>query len=545
MTLFEKKYVGLDFHDYSAQIVELRKHGDQVSLEQYNRVLIPPSVIRNGEILKEEELKQILNDLFLKANPKPIEKENVAMILPASKVLTHIFTFPAALDEKEIAKALPYEMEKVMPVSIDDVYWDFTILEKEPKIKKHASQHVFFAAIMKSVAEQYTAILEAIDIVPTFVGVHSEAIRRTIAKHLVKDANTLVIDIGTLSVNFLYVESEILKSFLSVNEGGHKLLLDLSQTSQIPEAELADKKEKTMLNMDSNMETVQSFIEKNYAKAKELVKGKVDNVVLTGEFLNLPSFYTLAKKYFPNQTIEIGDPKVCLEINPARFIPQNPASEKDISIPYSIYFVNAIGIALLGLDSNLQTTINLLPDRLKESLTKKKYSLFITILSIALTAISLFAATFLTFKYQEFKFDRLELEIQKSAIDKVLYGTRYQEIRDEIVAFNSEVNALSAIENQLFSIPDTIDMIQELIPQGISISTLKFNDESLSFEMNGVANNRDDLLKLKENLTNAEFIKEVISPISNYDEESKISFLMKLELEFSKLNKYGSHRNSQ
>ncbi len=546
MKFFSKTYVGLDFHDYSAQVVELRTVGDKIALEKYNRVLIPTDVVKNGEIVKEDELKVILKQLFEQANPEAIEMQDVAVILPSSKILSHVFSFPVNLCENEIRKALPYEIEKVIPFSIDDIYWDFTVLEKDEKSKSHASQKVFFACIKKDIVDKYTSVLESIGLTPALLGVQSEALRNIVQKDLLKNTNSLILDVGTLSINFLYLQEDTMKSFFSTNEGGYKLIGDLSREYQLTENALIEKKEKTMLNTAPQMESIKSFMVKNYEKARQILgTGKTDNIILTGEFLNLPGFYKLAKTYFPNQRVEIGDPKLALDINPAKFVPMNTSSDQEVSLPYSIYFVNAIGIARIAIQKSLGSTINLLPDRLKESFSNKRNVLFTTIASMLMTAISLFAATFLFFQYQNMHFVRLNMEIEKSAIDKVLYGTRYQEIRDEILAFNNEVNALSAIDNQLFSLPITIRQIKELLPKNVTITTIKFDNFDLAFEISGVSNTRADLLKLKANYENVDFIDEVIAPISNYDSKNKISFFMKLNLNFSKLNKYGSFTNTK
>ncbi len=182
---------------------------------------------------------------------------------------------------------------------------------------------------------------------------------------------------------------------------------------------------------------------------------------------------------------------------------------------------------------------------MKEGFANKKNALLVGVAAIAMTAVSLFVATFITFKYQDYEYKRAKLAIQKESIENTLYGTRYQEIREKITSFNNEVNALTAIDNSLFSMPSALQAVQNLIPKDVTISAMNYHDTDLSFEINGIAATRDKLLETQSNFENAEFITEVIAPISNYDTKKDISFLMKIKLDFAKLKPYGIYTNTK
>jgi len=546
MNLFPRKIVGIDFHDYSAELVELKEQGKSVSLEAYNRELIPPNIIKGGEIVKEKELKKILLKLLRNSNPKPVEAKNVAVIFPPSKVLTHIFDFPAALNDTEINKAIPYEAEKVIPFSINDVYWDFAVIEKEKKKEKQASQKVLFACISKTIADQYVNVLESIGLTPALFSIHAETLKHAMAGHLLSDKATLIIDVGVLSVNYLVIKDKQLKYYFSSNESGKKLLTDIASELQVQENAIFEKKEKNKLENIGKIPQIKTFIEKCYQKGQEIIqeqeKQKIENVILTGEFINLPDFYKTAKIYFPNQELLIGDPKLCLSIDDKKFNPEEKGDK--IAVPYSTYFTNAIGIALRGLNKYFEDGINLIPDRLKENFTGKKNSLLLSVFSISMAVISLLIGTFMFFKLQSLNYERLNLEIQKNAVTNMIYGTRYMEIRDEIVKFNNEIKVLSEIDNGLFSVPNTLEKIEDLIPDDIEISSINFNSEDLSISINGIASTRKKILEAKRNFEEATFISEVVAPISNYDEKTKISFILELNLNLNKLDKYGASSNA-
>lgn len=544
--LFSKKMIGIDFHDYSAQLVELKLANNKFHLEAYNRITIPPNVIREGEIIQEENLKLALTNLLKTANPKQIESKNIAVIFPSSKVFSHIFTFPANLNEDDIKKSLPYEAEKVIPFSINDVYWDFTTLYKEDPKQKHASQEVLFVAIIKETADKYVDILRSLKLTPSLLGVDVESLQYGIRQQADPTKPSLIIDIGTLSTNYLIIQHGIVKHYFSENNGGKHLINELSKEFQIPEAIILEQKEKGTLEAKYQPQ-ITEFLSHRYKTGVKILNNYLtkynlqngNTAFLTGEFLNLPQYKELAETHIGKDKIAIGDPRKYLTIENSRF--ENTQSENKTSVPYSTYFINAAGIAMRGLLHKTGNGINLLPDSLKESFLNRRYSLSMAITSILIAIISLSLTVYLFFLHQNLTYQRLSLEIQKSTIEKVIYGTRYQDIRKEIEDFNKEVSELSAINNSMFSVSKTIEKIKNLIPNDITITEINYSDDTLSFDIAGIAPNREILLKTHQNLKTAPFIEEVITPISNYDEKFKISFTLTAKLIFKELPPYGTN----
>lgn len=543
MNLFARKIIGIDLHDYSAEIVEISMKNEVRAIESYNRILVPPDVIVNGDIEKPDKMKKIIEELLKNAKPDSITSKNASIIFPSSKVLTHIFSFPASLNTEEIKKALPYEAETLIPFSINDVYWDFTILEKENPQEKHASQYVFFACITKEVADKYATILEDAGLNPVLFGINVEALQSATLKQIENINSTLIIDIGTLSVNYLILKNGKIKYFFSSNNAGYRLTNEMSQHLQTDVNAIFERKEQKQLTSKEELHEVAQFIEKSFKRGEDIIKdqesipqfGRIDKVLLTGEFLNLPEFHNLAQKHLSGKIIEVVDPTKNLSITPKKI---KKISNLEAQAP-ALYFTYAIGIAIRGLNKNTNAGINLLPDRLKESFANRKITTIISLASIVIALLTVIIATYSVILLQNINYERIKLEIQKSAVEKLTYGTRYREIQEEINEFNSEVVTLAKIDSALFSLPHLLQSIYQLMPEEVAITNFSFNDTDLAVVINGIAPTREKLLETQKNLENAIFIKEVIAPISNYDEKSQISFLIKIVIDFTQLKQYG------
>ncbi len=532
MKIFGKNIVGLDFNDYSAQAVELKSVGGEIHLKAYNRILLPPNIINNGEIFNSEELKYLLKGLLAKANPKSITCKNVAVIFPSRKIFSHIFTFPKALSPEEIIQSLSYEAEKIIPFSIQEVYWDYNILPTK--------NEVLFVAIEKRIADRYVDLLQAMELNPLIFGTDVETLQYGLKKQLNPSKNSLILDIGTLSSNYLIIKNGILKSFFSSTKGGRHIIKTISENFSISEKDLLYQKEKSKIDK-KYLPEINKFIEMNHDVTKEFVeKDKINDIYLTGEFLSLPGFYETTKKFFPNKNIFIGDPKKSLYIDPNKF--KTTDNEKALSF-YSTHFINAVGVAMQCFQKS-KKGINILPDALKENVKNKKRNIFFVLSSIFMCAILLFLATFIFFKHQDYIYQRKLMEIEKSSIDKMLYGRKYQEILRGINSFNNEVDAIFNIESRLFSIYNLIREINSELNTSIQLNRINFSDSNLTVDLSGVAPNRNSLLKITQEFNDLDFVSEVRTPLSSYDLQKDISFTMSLNLIFKQLPSYGNYANT-
>ncbi len=545
MNLFGKTIVAVDIHDHLVQFVELSAHGKKVVLESYNRLAIPSGLIEDGEIKSEVEVKGVLNTLFTTANPKPANLKDLAVILPTQVTFIHIFKLPAHLSDKDLDQLLPIEAENIIPYSMNDVYWDFTVLEKQKKDVKDPYQRVLFAAVQKTVADAYSSLFSSLGVTPILFGVQPEALLYALSSQLDEKKNSFVIELGPISSNYLFLKGKMVKKYFSSNEGIDNFIHSLAEKFETS-ADDINMKWETLRTDAKFSDEIQSFIERQYKQAHSILTEnigapdhpKVDTIYLTGEFSNLPHFYEQAKSFFPDYEVLVGDPKVNLIVDDKKFV--SNLEKKGGAIPYSIYFTNPIGLALNALWASPKTWVNLLPDEVKAHFVYKRYALFTSIASVGMVLLSFIVTGSLLIVHQGLNFQRIHLEIEKNAIEKTLYGTRYQEVQTALTEFNEEVAVLSKIDQSLFSVPATITEVLTLIPAGITITTLEYSDENLSLTVEGIAPERNDLLDLQANLKDSVFVKEVDLPLSSYDESRRLSFSATIYFEFSQLPTYAS-----
>lgn len=549
MNLFRNKIIGIEFHDLLAQFVELKiKGSNKFELESFNRVPLAPGIVENGAIKDPEKLREVVSGMFNGANPKTVNPKSLALILPSKGIFTHIFSFPASLKPKDIKKSIPYEAENVIPFSIEDMYWDFEILEKQdPKIK-HASQFVLFAGVPKIIADQYLKFFESMQIKPVLFGVHATTLQSALQNEVLAKGASMIVEFDAYATNFLVVKDNIIKYYLSSAEGSEKFFFSLTKEFGLEEKEIIKElKDKSM--KEDYLKKIRSFIQKKYKQAEKIIEenqtksdiGEITNIFLTGEYASLPQFFDEAQTYFEKKNIGVGDPKKEIMVNDSKFVEKH--QKQGGEIPYSVFFINAIGVAKQAIIG--KKTINLLPDSVKKSLLQQKIEILMSIASVAMLMMSIGLSMFLFLKHFEISHIRERQEIEKARVENTLYGVRYQEIKDMLVSFNTEVDQLSKIDQSLFSVPEVLDQIYASFDETISVKGVNFDDTELNVEITGVAETREDLLALEQKLKELEFVDEVLAPLSNYDEKEDVSFSIIIYLQFSKLPKYGASAANQ
>lgn len=538
---FSKTLLGIDIHDHLVQFVELKQRGQKVELLAYNRMPIPEGLIQDGQVKKEPELKELLQKLLAEANPRPAKVKDLALILPTQVTFIHIFHFPSKLSEKDLKKFIPVELENVLPYSIDEVYWDFKVLDKE----KEGIQHVLFAATRKVHSDQYLKIFTELGLTPRLFGIQAEALQNALSHKLLPQKNILVVELGALATNYLFLKGTVIQKFVSINGGIEALIQELSTQFGLPADGLWANWE-THKNEERFQPTLNLFIDEEYKKANKVLEEtlgsetkNLDAMLLTGEFSNLPNFYDHACTFFADKNVLIGDPKSNLIIEDSRF--SSDVEKVGGTVPYSIYFTDAVGVTLRAL-RGIKQAVNLIPDALKSHFSEKRLAVILGASSLILTFISAIISGGIFYQNRVMTYERLHLEIDRAGIEKTLFGTRYQAIKEELTRFNSEVSALTKIDQTLISVPLVLEQVLALVPPEIEVLSLNYLDADLSVQISGIAGAREQLLQLQENLEDNPFIKEFNIPLSSYDQKEATSFTLSIILNFPQLPSYAANR---
>ena len=213
MINFSKKPAfGLDLSDLSLKIVEINKKNGDLSLSGFLKQDIPQGIIEGGVIKKEKELVNILKKSLNKID---VGKQ-VICNLPEEKVFIRIIQLPK-MNNSELEKAVYWEAEANIPLSINDVYLGWQIIE--PIFEHIDHLDVLIAATPKTLVDNYLSFLKKSNLKPIALEPESVSVVRSM---MTKDDLTpsIIVDLGTTGTNFVIFSALAIRFTSHINISG-------------------------------------------------------------------------------------------------------------------------------------------------------------------------------------------------------------------------------------------------------------------------------------------------------------------------------------
>jgi type IV pilus assembly protein PilM len=349
MSIFDKKiidpippYFGLDISDLSIKVLQMSHHGKYDYVQGVASEKVRPGLIKSGDVLDVELVAEVIKGVREKAG---ISAKNVICSLPESKSFLRIVTIPK-MDESEVAEAIKWEIEAVIPLSIDQVYYDWQILNKKITGSKN-QMDVIVVAVSKKYVDDFNVVLQKSGLVAYGFEIESVAQSNSLLRSDEKGITTMIIDIGDKSTSFLITVDNIPVFTSSIPLSSESLTKAIEQTFGVS----YDEAEKikiihgigSVLKNDHVFQATQSVVE-NFAKeAQKSIEfyltglgysKEIDSIIMCGggaKTKGLAPF--LSRKLGYN--IKLGDPWINVNL---KGVP--PINRED-----SVQYATVIGLA--------------------------------------------------------------------------------------------------------------------------------------------------------------------------------------------------------
>ena len=349
--------VGVDIGTSSIKVVELEKKGGRFSLLNYGIFELKDSNTavssqNNSEewqsILKmpDKEISDGLAEVIKKAK---IESSNVIASIPSFSTFATVIEMPYISNE-DLARALPFEAKKYIPIPLNEVVLDWSIVgvidgqKTESDSVKPSMVEVFLAAVPKDETGKYQNIMKN-------AGVHLQALElensALIRALLGNDLSPVaIVNIGGRSTSIMIVSRGYERVSHNYEIGGFEITRAISQSLGVGLEKAEELKRKFGLKKsEENIinDSVISLIDmmafetqKTISSYEESKKEKINNVVLIGGLANMPGFSDYFKEKIDKE-ITIGNP-FSRVIYPKELEPLMPELKSTFSI--------AIGLAM-------------------------------------------------------------------------------------------------------------------------------------------------------------------------------------------------------
>lgn len=356
-----KSKIGVDIGTSSIKIIELSKEGGRFKLENYGlfelesvdeAVKIPNQASGNKPVqLSDRDLSWGISEILKRTKIKT--REAVASV-PSFSTFATVITMPY-LSEEDVAKAIPFEARKYIPLPLSEVVLDWSIIsiaQEKNALPSEINQtpakppivEVFLVAVPKDETVRYQTIMKNAGLNLRALELENSAlIRALIGNDL---SPVAIINIGGRSTSILIAEGGFERISHNYEIGGFEITKSIARSLNVSLRRAEELKRSLGVKTgDSNAihEAMSSLIDMMVFETKKTIrnyedqrKTKIVKVLLVGGLTKMPNFVS----YFGEK---LGMP-VSLGNSLARVIV--PPALAPLQTEINSTFTVAIGLAM-------------------------------------------------------------------------------------------------------------------------------------------------------------------------------------------------------
>lgn len=334
--------VGLDIGSHSIKLVELGKKEAELTLLAAGSSPTPPKSLSSTNPADIQALalaiKKLMKDTGCSAS-------KVSIALPESQVFTRIIEVPE-LSARELTSAIKWEAEQYIPLPLDQVIVDFTVLRSSRETGTNKME-VLLVASPKVLVEKYVSILELADISVDAIETEIIATARSLVRSLGNVKTAMIVSLGAQTTDLAILRQGALAFTRSISAGGEALSRALTQALGFEPLQAEEFKKTYGLEKDKLegkivaatkpiMDTIVGEINRAITFYQEKNKEEQVKVIfLSGGTARLPGLVVYMAQSL-NLEIQIANPWIGIRRDPRFRVLDNEGA----------VFVVAVGLAL-------------------------------------------------------------------------------------------------------------------------------------------------------------------------------------------------------
>jgi type IV pilus assembly protein PilM len=304
-------FFGLDIGTTAIRLVELRGNGALKTLVKYAYVPVDSRVVMSDSKTDQQKLAQTIRELLEQAH---MTTKNVAVGIQSQRVFTTLADFDR-LPSNELAKAIRYQADSLIPTPLDESKLDWAMLGNSPK--DQTKVEILLSSVPNAFVEQRLDLLEGIGLNVISFEPDNLALVRSM---LPPDSTTpeMVLDIGEKNTDLVVTMQGAPRLTRAIPTGMETIVKAAAQNLNIEDKQAQQFVYKFGMSQEKlEGQIYQAIIGTIDVLTGELDKSikffqtrypesKVDRLVVTGGASSLPEFpLHLANKFGLN--VEIGN----------------------------------------------------------------------------------------------------------------------------------------------------------------------------------------------------------------------------------------------
>lgn len=209
---------GLDISDRSLKFAHLERREEGYRVHTFGERIFDKGIVERGKILLPDKLGEELRAIIKEHSPGASLPPYAVVALPEEEVFLRVIQVPV-MSAQELREAVRWETEANIPLSIDDVYYDYQILGQGDLAQKMNHLDILVAAVSKEIVDGYLKALEEGGVTPLVIEPESASIVRSLVPQKNWVDPVLLVDIGVVRTRFVVHAAGAVRftSFLTIS----------------------------------------------------------------------------------------------------------------------------------------------------------------------------------------------------------------------------------------------------------------------------------------------------------------------------------------
>lgn len=351
-----KSQIGIDIGTSSIKIVELSREAGRFKLENYglfqlesqeSAVNIPSPALNKPAQLSDHDLAWGVKEILKRSK---ISTREAAASIQSFSTFSTIITMPY-LSEKDMAKTIPFEARKYVPIPLSEVVLDWSIInvaQNQSATQQSAplapTVEVFLVAVPKQETERYQNIMKEAGVNLRALELENSALVRALVGN---DMSPIaIINIGGRSTSILIVQNGVERVSHNYEVGGFEITKSISRALNVSLQRAEElKRSFGMKDADNNViqQAMSSLLDMMVFETKKTIhnyedikKTKITKAMLIGGLANMPSFVSYFAQKLGSE-ISLGNPLARVVV---------PSSLEGLQMELNSTFAISIGLAM-------------------------------------------------------------------------------------------------------------------------------------------------------------------------------------------------------
>lgn len=290
----DKPIFGFDIGHGSLKVMQIERNGKKPRVVGYGTATFDANAIQDGIITDHTAIAKSTLELFKNRLIGDITTHRAVVAIPSYRTFSRLISLPP-LSGHELKEAVEIEAEQYIPMPLDELYLDYSIVKKDAE-----KIDLFAIAVPKKIVDSHMQLMQILGLEAVGVATTIDAAGQLFLQDQQSDVPAVLIDFGSLSADISIFDQNLLVTG-TVSGGGEVFTNRIRETLGVTQAEAHIIKTKYGLSASKKQKEIQAALDPVLSQLAQEIRRmiryhedrygserKINQVITLGGGANMP-----------------------------------------------------------------------------------------------------------------------------------------------------------------------------------------------------------------------------------------------------------------